>query len=1077
MKRLFLIIKSGTAKERLIVALIALILCILIGRKVIFSSGIVILAENLEVYSLDSLSKNYTPYWQEKFQYFDFGIADSVYLYGFFILLGKLLGLGYAIIQRLLLLLPHGIAFLAMYSLVRYILLNSPDRPTRKVIMAISVTSGVIYTLNPWIAVQPRDIALRFDYALTPLVVLLFFSVFKKREGRFRNIILFSLTLSFIACFRYVLIILPALVLFLIIPAHRDGEESSLRRRLSAMVLILLCFSFLSLGKFLSPILYSLQWKQVPYAESFHEDMIGEASILEVLSTKVLSSPARRALDETYSDPSYQLFSIISVFSFLYLVLIRRRLTKNELLFPLLMVVTIPLAVLKQTPFKEFNLWLLTEAPLSNLYGRLMRHADWNSLPVLMAIAVMSGLTLCEILRRVPQKSCTICLFSLPLAVTVLCGISSWPLLTGDMNGYWRPSAIPEEFDRVNESFRKESDDFHVLWLPTYWENKASWAKNTGLYESTAPTCNFDIRSSSKPSYLMEHFYVFDYYNLLGSRPGFRPLDGYAGEHIADIYKDLNIRYAVIHTDVNWGEVSRSMGFNNVKIQQVIDSLKNNPVVKSVVDEDCLSIIEMAPHSQEFKATIPLSVLGGLPVHGAIADAEVSLKNASLVYLESTHFAWDDFQRLIQASPTLLIKGKTDATLSYIVLAMDKKKIHAPYKHTLKHDPLLFWSKGRVQTVVGDAGFQEALWALGLNDWSWDFDYGEGLVFTVAPDAELSFPAKIQQAGTYILLVRYFANAKGDAVSFGIGNKEVSLLTKNPRNYFEWKLLSYLNLSEGEHTITMKNIYGFNAVNLVGLIPVHQFEERKQEIEALLDSKSCVYLYEAETDFETENADIYKESLASNGWVLRLGENSWAKCQLEIIKDGDYRLQFKLKGSLQITIDNVDIKLHSDELRFVSSSIQHLLKGEHELNITPLEYPSYLDVVWIGPADKGEDINEWLTAKDNRADLTTSKKMSNSKMTLHIKTTEPFLLSVAEGYDPLVAAYSNGTKYNSFPVFGVINGFLINEQGDIDVDIKFLPQIWTQIGTWISLISALFLIAYAVYEWLQQMFKRKLIRR
>ena len=1076
MKRFLLLIKSNSAREILTVLLIAIVLSIVIGYKVIFSKGIVILAENLEVYSLDSLIKNYTPYWQEKFQYFDFGMADSVYLYGFFILLGKLLGLSYAIIQRLLLLSPHGIAFLAMFSLVRHVLSNSPDKPIRKETTTISVVAAVIYTLNPWIASQPRDIALRFDYALTPLVVLFLFKAFEQRERCLRNIILFSLTFSFIACFRYILIILPVLVLYLSIPEGKEEEGHSLRGRLQIVVLILTLFSLLSLGKFLSPVLYSLESKQVPYAASFHEGMIGEASLLEVLSTKVLNSPARRALDETYSDSSYKLFLIVSVSSLLYLTLIRRRLTKKELFFPVLLVFTIPLAVLRQAPFGEFNLWFLTKAPLSNLYGRLLRYADWNSLLIVVTIPVMFGLTSRELLLRIPQRSRAVWLFSLVLATIALCGISSWPLFTGNMNGYWRPSAVPEEFNRVNDTLRKQSDDFHVIWLPTYWENKASWARNTGLYESTAPTCNFDIRSSSKPSYLMEHFFFFDYYNLLGSRPGFRPLEGYAGQNIAEIYKNLNIRYAVIHTDVEWGKISRSMGFNNARIKQVIDFLKSSPGCKSVADDGYLSVVELCPSSQEVRATVPLPVLGGLPVHGAIVDAGVELENASLVYLENAHWVWDDLRRLIQASPILLIKGKANVTLSLIASGMDRENIYAPYKYTLKYDATQTWSRARIQTGVGDPRFQEALWALDLGDWSWDFDYGEGVVFTIAPDAELTFHAKIRQAGAYMLLVRYLADAKGGVVGISINNKEIPLLTESACNGLEWKLLSYLNLTSGKHIIKLRNIYGFNAVNLVALIPAYQFEEWKQKVPELLCNTSCVYIYEGETDLETEGADIRREreASASNGFILRFGKNSSSKCRLEIIKDGDYRLQFKLKGSLLVTIDNIDLKLNSDELGFASSPILHLDKGEHEVDIAPLKYPSYLDVMWIGPADQGEEAREWLRFEEKPANLSNVEKVSSSRMKLHIETTKPFLLSVSEGFDLLVIAYSNGKKFNSLPLFGVINGFLIDERGNIDIDVRFLPQGWAQIGLWISLTSALFLTAYVIYEWIQKMFRRRL---
>ena len=1055
------------------VTLVALSLSILIGHKVILSPGIVILAENLEVYSLKSLAENYAPYWQEKFQYFDFGIGDSVYLYGVVTTIGQLLGLSYAFVQRLLLLAPHGIAFLAMYFLLRYILLNAPDKPNIKTTRAIAFIGSVVYTLNPWIATQPRDVALRFDYALAPLIILFFFRVFEQRNKHFRRVALFSLLLSFVADFRFVLIILPTLLLYFVIPKERSDDTPFPKRRFSTVILLFAFFSILSMGKFLSPILYSLHTSKIPYADSFHEDMVGGASILELLSTKTVNSPARRALDETSADASYRFFLPISFFSLLYMVLLRRRPGKHEMLFPLIMIITIPIATLRHEPFETFNMWLLTKAPLSQLYGRLLRFSDWNALPLLISVSVMVPLTVREILGRVSKQARGTYLYLQFFTIAAFCGISSWTLFTGDMNGYWKPSNIPDEFKKANNQFSKERDNFHVLWLPTYWEKKAFWAKNTGPHETTAPTCNFDIRSSFKPSYLTERFYLFDYYSLLGPRPGFRPLEGYAGKNIARIYKNLNIRYAVIHSDVDLGETSPMRGFENLKGEDVIDSLKSSGGFESVVVDNCLATIMMSHSSQEYRATWPFVVLGGLPTQGAVIDAEVEQENASLVYVESAHFAWNDLQRLVQASPTLLIKGESDVILPLILSSIDKRHLCVPYEHTLRHDPLQTWSRGYVQTGVADPRFQETLRVLDLGNWAWDFDYGDGLVFTIMPDAKLAFPINIEQAGDHILLVRYLANAKGGSIGIDIGDRNFLIPTKASCNYFKCDSLSIARLSKGKHPIEIKNISGFNAVNILALIPVHQFAKRKRELEASLDGKSCVYLLEAETDFEVENTNVCREKEASNGRVLVLDRNSSAKCHMNILEEGDYCLQFRLCGGIEVAIDSTLVELHSDSLGFSSCPIQHLNKGEHQVRIVPTEYPSSLDVAWMGPAEKGKIPKEWLAVKDSPSDLSDVVKINSSTMKLHAKAKEAFLLSVAEGYDPLIAAFSDGKKHDSFPVFGLINGFLIDEQGDVDVIVKFLPQFWAKIGIWISLIFALLLIVCVLFEPLHEAFNRK----
>jgi len=65
------------------------------------------------------------------------------------------------------------------------------------------------------------------------------------------------------------------------------------------------------------------------------------------------------------------------------------------------------------------------------------------------------------------------------------------------------------------------------------------------------------------------------------------------------------------------------------------------------------------------------------------------------------------------------------------------------------------------------------------------------------------------------------------------------------------------------------------------------------------------------------------------------------------------------------------------------------------------------------------------------------------------------MLSFAEAYDPLWEAriYKDGEKIEtvkSIPLYSVINGFWINETGDIEIVIRYKPQDWFEIGLAIS---------------------------
>ncbi|MGQ9507469.1 MAG: hypothetical protein ACUVTB_06410 [Candidatus Bathycorpusculaceae bacterium] len=84
--------------------------------------------------------------------------------------------------------------------------------------------------------------------------------------------------------------------------------------------------------------------------------------------------------------------------------------------------------------------------------------------------------------------------------------------------------------------------------------------------------------------------------------------------------------------------------------------------------------------------------------------------------------------------------------------------------------------------------------------------------------------------------------------------------------------------------------------------------------------------------------------------------------------------------------------------------------------------------------------------------------------------TEPFILSFAESFDSQWKAkvYRNGKlleTVNSTPLYGVFNGFWINQTGELDIVIEYEPQRWFFYGSIISLSTFLICTAYLTYTY------------
>jgi len=98
------------------------------------------------------------------------------------------------------------------------------------------------------------------------------------------------------------------------------------------------------------------------------------------------------------------------------------------------------------------------------------------------------------------------------------------------------------------------------------------------------------------------------------------------------------------------------------------------------------------------------------------------------------------------------------------------------------------------------------------------------------------------------------------------------------------------------------------------------------------------------------------------------------------------------------------------------------------------------------------------------------KKINPTLWKVKVKAEKPFMLSFAEAYDPLWEArvYKNGKKIKtvkSLPLYAVINGFWIDETGDLEIVIRYKPQDWFEVGLAISALTFLGCIGYLVYDW------------
>lgn len=115
-----------------------------------------------------------------------------------------------------------------------------------------------------------------------------------------------------------------------------------------------------------------------------------------------------------------------------------------------------------------------------------------------------------------------------------------------------------------------------------------------------------------------------------------------------------------------------------------------------------------------------------------------------------------------------------------------------------------------------------------------------------------------------------------------------------------------------------------------------------------------------------------------------------------------------------------------------------------------------LDVIWLGSTQ---------IENENFFKLINYRKINPTKYVVKVNTSKPFLLSFGEIYNPLWIANTNGKRIESTLCYPMINGFWINQTGQLEITIAYEPQKWFYYGLIVSATTFLACITYLTYNW------------
>lgn len=225
------------------------------------------------------------------------------------------------------------------------------------------------------------------------------------------------------------------------------------------------------------------------------------------------------------------------------------------------------------------------------------------------------------------------------------------------------------------------------------------------------------------------------------------------------------------------------------------------------------------------------------------------------------------------------------------------------------------------------------------------------------------------------------------------------------------------------------------------------------EILAILGSRYVILDESAMPTIDFEYLDYVKtrQKLLSNPGLQVAFQTEF----LTILENKSYIGEMFTSDSI-VVIDSLDELFEMPQLN-VSNSVAVLREDIQESFLSASSAPC------------GQNL---YSAEAGESHVISYKRLSPTAYEVSVRTDKPFLLVVSESYDPLWTAVVNDDReYTSIPVSGIVNGYWIEETGELEIRVEYKAQRALANGSTLSLLTAILLGAYWMRKELSRLWK------
>ena len=412
------------------------------------------------------------------------------------------------------------------------------------------------------------------------------------------------------------------------------------------------------------------------------------------------------------------------------------------------------------------------------------------------------------------------------------------PVVLHQIEGTFETVEVPKDYLVSAEILKRDKNFSRTFWLP----RRQNFGFSSYLHPPVwAEDFISEVRERRPFSSLL-----IDKYNFLSyfQNPATR-----------EIFKILGLKYAVVPYDSQGEIFLTDRKYDERLYQRIIDELDKVAWLKRLDPTSKVGLYQADFETRHFfpvKSTF--FVVGADDFYATIS---------ALPDFRLSDFGFYFFEESLGEKPELKegdILVLNQKTVDDLALSFLEENYSYPFFPLLTEKDFPGWQAVDLVNSARTVGFENI-----------GFDFGKNMVLS-HDLGNFEFPFSVNEDGKYEIFLRFFKNHLGGELQFNLDNaKSVKIQTRGEEDEFVWeKVVSDVVLSEGRHTLLVKNRQGLNALNLLAVLPKEKFLGYEKRAEEYLENPSILHISKTGEEFTILREILKKETPEISSKMLSL---------------------------------------------------------------------------------------------------------------------------------------------------------------------------------------------------------------